>query len=285
MNNRPENKAPSPLRLLCILAHPDDESLGCGGTLAKYRAEGVETFVVTANRGQVGWPGPAVDYPGPEALGAIREGELRAAAGILGLKELVLLDYQDGQLAQADALEATTILAGHIRRIQPHVVITFDPFGAYGHPDHIAVCQWTTAAIVAAADAGFSIPAGYTDRERPTSSPHRVTKLYYTVSTQAGLDSYQESFGELRMVIDGQERKAHGWDSWAITTRVDTAAYWQQVWMAITCHQSQLPSYEALLAMPEERLKRLWSAESFYRAFSLVDTGPAPEDDLFAGLR
>ena len=279
------NSSPNRLRLLCILAHPDDESLGCGGTLAKYGAEGIETFVLTANRGQAGWNGPAADYPGPEALGAIREGELRAAAGILGLQELVLLAYQDGQLAQANALEATGILAGHIRRIRPQVIVTFDPFGAYGHPDHIAVCQWTTAAIVAAADAGFNAAAGNTDLKRPPDAPHRVTKLYYMVTTQAGLDSYQDSFGELRMVIDGQERKARGWDSWAITTQVDTVAYWQQIWQAISCHQSQLPGYKALLAMPEEKLKRLWSTESFYRAFSLVDSGPGPEDDLFAGLR
>jgi LmbE family N-acetylglucosaminyl deacetylase len=279
------NKLPNRLRLLCFLAHPDDESLGCGGTLAKYAAEGIETFVVTANRGQLGWNRPAEEYPGPEALGAIREGELRAAAGILGLKELTLLDYQDGQLAQADALEATGILAGHIRRIRPHVIITFDPFGAYGHPDHIAVCQWATAAVVAAADAGFNIPAANTNPKQAPDAPHRVTKLYYTVSTQAGLDSYQDSFGELRMVIDGQERKAHGWESWAITTHIDTAAYWRQVWQAISCHQSQLPSYKSLLAMPEEKLKRLYATESYYRAFSLVPTGPGPEDDLFAGLR
>jgi LmbE family N-acetylglucosaminyl deacetylase len=279
------SKSSNPLRLLCCLAHPDDESLGCGGALAKYAAEGVETFVVTANRGQVGWNGSAADYPGPEALGAIREGELRAAAKILGLKELRLLDYQDGQLAQADPLEATAILAGHIRCIRPQVIVTFDPFGAYGHPDHIAVCQWTTAAVVVAADAGFDAPAVHPDPAHPPTSPHRVSKLYYSASTQAGLDSYQDSFGELRMVIDGQERKAHGWDSWAITTRIDTAAYWRQVWQAISCHQSQLPSYKTLLAMPEEHLKRLWSSESYYRAISLVDTGPDPEDDLFAGLR
>lgn len=279
------NNSPNQLRLLCILAHPDDESLGCGGTLAKYGAEGVETFLITANRGQAGWNGPAEDHPGPQALGAIREGELREAAAILGLKELILLDYQDGQLAQADALEAIGILAGHIRRIRPQVVITFDPFGAYGHPDHIAVCQWTSAAVVAAADAGFCLPVADTIHKQPTGEPHRVSKLYYTVSTQAGLDAYQASFGELRMVIDGQERRAHGWESWAITTRIDTAAYWRQVWQAISCHQSQLPAYKSLLAMPQEKLKSLWSLESYYRALSLVAGGPGPEDDLFAGLR
>jgi len=267
------------------LAHPDDESLGTGGILAKYKAQGVETFVVTATRGQLGWPGPAADNPGPEALGAIREGELRAAAEALDLDELTLLDYHDGHLAQADPLEATAVLAGHLRRIRPQVTVTFDPFGAYGHPDHIAVCQWTTAAIVAAADSEFSSPAVIQGQAPLPDAPHRVSKLYYMVATQAGISSYEDTFGELRMVIDGQERRARGWESWAITTRVDTAAFWRQVWSAISCHKSQVPGYEALMSLPEERRKRLWSTESFYRAFSLVDNGPDPEDDLFAGLR
>jgi LmbE family N-acetylglucosaminyl deacetylase len=280
-----ESIMPNSLRLLCILAHPDDESLGTGGILAKYKAQGVDTFLVTATRGQLGWPGPAEQNPGPEALGAIREGELRAAAEALDLDELTLLDYHDGHLARVDPREATAILVGHLRRIRPQVVVTFDPFGAYGHPDHIAVCQWTTAAVVAAADSEFASPAVEQGQAPLPGAAHRVSKLYYMVATQAGINSYQDTFGELRMVIDGQERRARGWDSWAITTRVDTAAYWRQVWLAISCHQSQVPAYETLMSLPEERRKRLWSTESFYRAFSLVDNGPDPEDDLFAGLR
>ena len=76
-----------PLRLMCVLAHPDDEALGNGGTLAKYAAEGVETYLVTATRGERGWQGDARDDPGPHALGAIREAELLAAARVLGIQE------------------------------------------------------------------------------------------------------------------------------------------------------------------------------------------------------
>jgi len=270
------------LRLMCIFAHPDDESLGTGGTLARYGVEGVKTGLVTATRGEQGWNGPSGEYPGPEALGKIREGELRAAAAVLGLNDLAFLDYQDGQLAQVDPLEAVEKLVGHLRRFRPQVVITFDPFGGYGHPDHIAVCQWSTAAIVAAADPGFS--AGYASSPLP-GSPHRVSKLYYMVATQAGMESYQDAFGQLVLEVDGQERTARGWEQWAITTRIDTGSYWQQVWRAISCHQSQLPGYEVLIAMPEERRKKLMSEESFYRVFSLVDGGQSLEEDLFAGLR
>src|SRR5919197_4391728 len=95
-----------PLRLLCVLAHPDDESLGNGGTLAKYAAEGIETYLVAATRGERGWQGDERDYPGPAALGATREAELRAAARVLGIRHVEFMDYIDGDLDQADPAEA-----------------------------------------------------------------------------------------------------------------------------------------------------------------------------------
>ena len=86
------------LKLMCILAHPDDESLGMGGILARYAAEGIETYLVTATRGERGWTGPASENPGLTTLGQIREAELKAAAQVLGIKEVVILDYIDGDL-------------------------------------------------------------------------------------------------------------------------------------------------------------------------------------------
>jgi hypothetical protein len=68
-------------------------------------------------------------------------------------------------------------------------------------------------------------------------------------------------------------------------TRIDTVEYWSQVWQAITCHRSQLPNYEALVQLPEERHRKLWGTQEFYRAFSLVNGGRTVEHDLFAGLR
>jgi LmbE family N-acetylglucosaminyl deacetylase len=147
------------LRLMAVLAHPDDESLGVGGTLAKYASEGVEVFLLTATRGDGGRyrghrPGEP-QHPGRIGLGSIREAELRTAAAMLGVREVSLLDYPDQQLDRADPREAIAGITAHIRRIRPDVVVTFGPDGAYGHPDHIAISQFTTAAIVAAADARF----------------------------------------------------------------------------------------------------------------------------------
>ena len=140
---------------MAVLAHPDDESLGFGGTLAKYASEGVDVSVLTATRGDAGrYRGHPQDHeahPGARALAEIREGELRAAAAVLGVRELVLLDYHDQQLDSAAPRDVIDGIARHIRRIRPDVVLTFGADGAYGHPDHIAISQFTTAAIVAAA--------------------------------------------------------------------------------------------------------------------------------------
>jgi LmbE family N-acetylglucosaminyl deacetylase len=264
------------LKLMAIFAHPDDESLGTGGTLVKYATEGIETYLITATRGERGWWGSEADYPGPAALGRTREAELRSAAQVLGLREVVFLDYMDGELDQASPQEVIAKLTAHIRRIRPDVVVTFDPDGVYGHPDHIAISQLTTAAIMAAAD------SAYADSGRP---PHRVSKLYYRSSTSEDLAAYQVAFGDLVMHIDGVERRATGWPAWAISTRIDTAEYWPQVWEAVACHRSQLPGYQALKNLPPEHHQNLWGQQTFYRAFSLVNGGRIVESDLFAGLR
>src|SRR5580765_6513760 len=149
------------LRLMCVLAHPDDESLGTGGALAKCAAEGVATYLVTATRGERGRFGDRKESPGPDIVGKAREAELLAAATELGLREVRFLDYPDGALDQVDAAEAIEKIAGHLRRVRPHVVITFGPDGAYGHPDHIAISQLTTAAVVRAAGTDFSVSKLY----------------------------------------------------------------------------------------------------------------------------
>jgi LmbE family N-acetylglucosaminyl deacetylase len=264
------------MKLLCVLAHPDDESLGMGGALVKYAAEGMETYLITATRGQHGWWGEAEDYPGPIGLGQIRESELRAAADVLHLREVHFLDYIDGDLDRADSRAVVAQIATLIRRIRPEVVVTFGPDGAYGHPDHIAISQSTAAAIVCAADPGCPIDG---------STPHRVSKFYYRAWTQPEFDVYQAVFGEQIMMIDGVGRRPVAWQDWAITTRVDTAAYWPEVWQAVACHRSQLPGYQRLKDLSPEQHQALWGSQGFYRVFSTVNGGRAIEQDLFAGLR
>ena len=128
------------LRLMAVLAHPDDESLGTGGSLAKYGSEGVETYVVAATRGERGRYHDGTEDPGPETMGRIREQELLDAADVLGVEEVSFLDYMDGALDQVDPKEPIGKIVQHLRRVRPQVVLTFDQAGAYGHADHIAIC-------------------------------------------------------------------------------------------------------------------------------------------------
>jgi LmbE family N-acetylglucosaminyl deacetylase len=267
----------SDLRLLCVLAHPDDESMGTGGLLARYAAEGVATYLVCATRGERGWFGAPDAYPGPSVLGRAREAELRAAAATLGLREVTFMGYLDGELDHADAAEATAQIVAALRRIRPQVVVTFDPAGVYGHPDHIAISQLTTGAVVAAADPSYAAAAD--------APAHRVAKLYYLAPDQDVMAAFSAAFGELGMEVDGQTRSTPGWPAWAITTRIDAHAHWRTVWSAVACHRSQLPEYERLAGLPDELHARLWGMQTLYRALSLVNGGRAAEGDLFAGLR
>ena len=273
------------LRLTCVLAHPDDETLGTGGILAHYARQGVETSVVTATRGDAGrYRTPDVPHPGREALGKIREKELRAAADVLGVGDVSVLGYRDGELDQADPREAVARIAGHLRRLRPHVVVTFDPYGSYGHPDHIAISQLATAACVEAAGTGED-GAGEGGAGGDGHSPHAVSKLYYMAWDPELAEAYQTAFKRLTSTVDGVKREARPWPEWSITTRVDAGDEWGRVWEAVQCHESQMAIYGPLEELDEDLHRVLWGRQSFYRAFSRVNGGRAREDDLFEGLR
>lgn len=265
------------LRLMCVLAHPDDESMGTGSTLARYASEGVETFLVTATRGEKGWMGNVSEDPGPNALGRIRQAELIAAVQVLGIQQVYFLDYIDGELDQVDASEAIQKITGYIRLVRPQVVITFGPDGSYGHPDHIAISQYTTAAIVCAADADYADYQGH-----PT---HRVSKLYYMTDTRQLWQDFEEFAGEIQMSVDGVVRKPVLWEEWAVTARINGDQYWRQALKAVLCHQTQVVSLGDLTRLTDDQNRRLWGDRTYYRAYSLVNAGREREEDLFAGLR
>jgi LmbE family N-acetylglucosaminyl deacetylase len=172
-------------------------------------------------------------------------------------------------------------IASHIRRVRPHVVITFGPEGAYGHPDHIAISQLTTSAIVRAACDGdlgpHTAPSEY--------SPHTVAKLYYMAWPKNKWSAYEAALKKLTSKVDGIERQAAPWPEWAVTTIIDTATHWPIVWRAVSCHESQMSVYKNLQTLPAEQHQALWGTQEFYRVFSLVNGGRRVESDLFDGLR
>ena len=176
-----------------------------------------------------------------------------------------MLDYGDGRLDQVNVTEAVSRIAGHIRRVKPHVVVTFGPEGAYGHPDHIAISQLATAAVVAAPDC--------------------VSKLYYLEWSRQKWDAYQTALRGLSITVDGLERKVAPWPDWALTTVIDTRQCWPTVWKAVSCHKTQMSIYKNLEQLSDEHHTAIWGTQEFYRVFSLVNGGRTRESDLFDGLR
>lgn len=265
------------LKLMCVLAHPDDESLGMGGTLAHYAGEGIETYLVTATRGERGRFYDNRHRPPLNEVGRTREAELLRAAEVLGIRTVSFLDYVDSDLDRADPGEAQGKIVDCIRQFRPDVVATFGPDGGYGHPDHIAISQLTTAAILRAADASF--------RTRSDAPAHGVSKFYFLAWSRKKWDAYQCALKKLVSRVDGVERQAEPWPDWAITTVIETADVWETVWRAVSCHKTQMSVYEQLEHLSDEHHRGLWGTQEFYRVFSTVNGGRDRETDLFAGLR
>jgi len=243
--------------------------------MARYSAEGVETYLVCATHGERGWFESEGPDPGFKGVAQIRTAELNCAAENLGLREVTFLDYLDGDVDQADPAEIVKKLVTHIRRIQPQVVVTFAPDGAYGHPDHIALSQFANGALVCAADESFA----------DGQPPYRVSKFYYMVDSVDIVGVANEAFGGISMDIDGVTRHHIGWQDWQITTRLDNKKYMQPVQKAIQCHKSQLPGYGPISKWMEADLIKIFGTGTFYRAYSLVNSGRKVETDLFDGLR
>lgn len=167
--------------ILAVLAHPDDESFGSGGTLARYSWMGAEVHLVCATGGEEGSFDPE-HLEGYASITERRLAELECAARALGLTSLTMLGYRDSGMAGTPANEHPEALAAQppdavaarvthaIRRLRPHVVITFDPIGGYRHPDHIAIQRATVEAFHAADDP---------ERFPGDDPPWRPQKLYF----------------------------------------------------------------------------------------------------------
>jgi LmbE family N-acetylglucosaminyl deacetylase len=225
---------------MAIFAHPDDESLVAGGTLARYAAMGWKTSLVCATRGE--W-GPISDdaLAGYDDLGQVREGELREACGVLGIDDLLFLDLEDASVSAVFGTEAEQVtlekLVRAIRERRPRTLITFGPDGLYGHQDHIAVGR-----LAAAASSRAGNPRIFPQHLDHGLPAHRVSRLYYATVPQ-GL------YPELLADLDRSGRDAHLWGIPAerfgipgteISVRVDIARFLARKLAALRCHRTQL---------------------------------------------
>ncbi len=135
-------------RILAIFAHPDDETFIAGGTLAKYAASGWDILVLCATHGEAGRRGDYEDdHLSTEEFAMVREREMDAACGVLGVRKPLFLNCADGRIEQDCRESAKTAVAGVLRAWKPDVVITFGPDGVSGHTDHVAIGQIATAAV------------------------------------------------------------------------------------------------------------------------------------------
>lgn len=198
------------MKILLVFAHPDDESYGPGGTIARYAQEGAEIHLLTMTRGESGNLGPCKSLPRDE-VAKLRTAELQCAAEQLGVQQLIIGDFPDGKLNES-AGDAKAFIRDRLRQIDPDVVITFHDRGITGHPDHIAASNWVTEVV--------------RDRKLPTQL------------LQFGLSEEQA-----RLIED---RKMYPIPEGQITHRVDVSGYLEQKKRAIRCHASQIEIFERM---------------------------------------
>lgn len=267
------------LSFMAIIAHPDDESFGVGGTLAKYAREGVEVSLVVATSGEAG----AISDPSlanSENLGQVRRQELQCAVDILGVKHLRLLDYRDGHLAEADPREAERKIVAIMRELRPQVVVTFDPHGVYGHPDHVAIHRLTVAACQSSGD-----PNKHPEH-LDSLRAHAPDKLYFRAIPADMMRLMADRIQATRagLGLDPIDVIALATPEELVTTVVDVSEYADVKLQAIQCHRTQI-SGDIATSWPDSLLQHFLSREYFSLASWRRRSGEALETDLFAGLR
>ena len=283
------------LRLMCVHAHPDDESSKGAATMARYAAEGVDVLVVTLTDGSAGSVlNPAMDSPEVLAdITRIRAAEMERAREILGVRQ-VFLGFVDSGLPEGDPLpplpegcfalfdleEATRALVEVVRRERPHVMTTYDENGGYPHPDHIRCHEVSVAAFEAAGDP---------DRFPDAGEPWQPLKLYYNLTFhKSRLLALHEAMLERGMEspyvewLENWEDKPE--DEARLTTSVPCADWFSTRDAALIAHATQVDPNGRWFACPIDLQRSAWPTEDFQLARSLVDTA-LPEDDLFAGVR
>jgi LmbE family N-acetylglucosaminyl deacetylase len=242
-------------RLMFVLAHPDDETFGPGGTIAKCAREGVRVSAIIATSGQAGQSSGLASTPAE--LGRVREGEAREAARFLGIEAVHFFGYMDGKLDQTDETEVVEKVVRLIRQERPQVVVTFGPEGAGNeHRDHKRISHIATVAVSVAGD-----KTAFPEQKASGLEPHFVKKFYYMTGRSNPWRRMSAEFLPITTVID-------------ITDLVDTKLE------AFKLHRSQQQWTTKLI----EWIEANRNAEVYHRASSLVAGLPELETDLFEGL-
>jgi len=278
--------------MLAVHAHADDESITMGGTFAVLGDAGVRTANVCCTDGSLATI-VAKDLPEETTrprLGEIRHRELEEACAILGVSEVHWLGYRDSGMAGSETSRdpqaffmtpfdaVVERLVGVLRAFRPHVVVTYDGYGAYGHPDHVQAHRATVVAVEAC-----HMPRMYPE----AGPPWRVSKLYYTAMPRSVLQSAIElaAASGMEHPFGGASPEAleFGTPDELVTTRLDIRPAIARKRAALIAHYSQIDETFPMLSIPEEVLGGLFGNEYYQLAITRVPV-ELPETDFFAGV-
>ncbi len=259
--------------LLAVLAHPDDESC-CSGTLALLAEKGWHVVLACATRGEAG----EISDPSlasAETLGEVRESELRAAAAVLGITDVRLLGYCDSGMAgtalndvptsfrRADPGAVIGQLTSLIAEIRPEIVLTFEPFGVYGHPDHVAISEYTTRAFDLFAENGPS---------RRGAPPWQPARLLYAAFPESWFAAVLARLSELGLEREGIEALGAEIKENAeqierrLTHRIDVSNHVSTKVRSLACHRTQLSPQGPFYHLLRPELADVLSTEYFLQA-------------------
>jgi len=277
------------LGLLGVFAHPDDEQL-MGGVFAQAASEGIRTGLICATRGELGEIA-SPELATPENLGQVRENELRAASAVLGIKYLWFLDYRDSGMMgtegnsdpesfyKVEEEEATGKVVKIIRSFKPTVMVTFDPTGGYGHPDHITICRIATAAFHAAGNSTIYPDAG---------EAWQPARLFYSGFPRGQMERFSDMLDEMGVenFMGMVDRSKFGLDDATVSNQVNVGDWVRIKEKSLQHHRTQLNPDNIFNKMPKEWMDKFRTTEYFALAAGtpLPDTEDA-RTDLFAGLR
>lgn len=282
-------------RLLIALAHPDDESFGMAGTIARYSNEGANVTLICATNGDVGTMEEKYLH-GYQSIAEVRLAELQCAAQILGLTRLYAFGYRDSGMPGSpdnehpDSLVAAGLddvvrrVTAVIREVRPQVVVTFDPYGGYGHPDHLRMHEATVGAFQAAPD-----PSRFADQIQDGLQPYTPQKLYYLTFDRRWLKLFVRLLVLLRknprrlgqnQDIDLMAIAEH---DFPIHARIDTRDYFKLAEQAAQCHASQLGGFAQTGLIQRIREMVQPKDDTFMRAVPPAN-GKVCERDFFEGV-
>lgn len=236
--------------ILAVFAHPDDESLACGGTLARAADAGANVVLLCATRGERGSISDATLVPDGD-LGRVRTNELRDAAAVLGVADLAIFDHPDGDLRWADGPELHDEIVAAIRRWRPDAIVTFDADGLYWHLDHVGVHERTLSAVQSL---GADAPPLYL-----VTMPKGVMRELVDAAHAKGGASADSS-------LWGIAPEVFGFEAEPPTFIIDVRQWIGRKLQALKCHRTQMGPQNPLAWIDEQEARRWLGVEQFRRA-------------------